>query len=483
MIKFRLHDPLHIQIELDHEWDFLRALKRHLTEYKDGFQYSPKYKTGRWDGKICVMNTYNRTFPYGLFTEVLRFLKKNFPDLDYYVSDSVKRLFKGIDASPEWNLLYEPHDYQEDCILTPLKYSKGIIRAATAAGKSLMIAYILRELLQENEIQQGVIIVPNKGLIKQFHEDLLEYGIDPDLIGEYWQKEKQIDKPIVVSTWQSLNLNKKEMKRFGCVIVDEVHGAKAQVLKELLAQATTANYRYGFTGTMPTDRLDTMNIVSYLGPVLRDYGSKKLAEMGYVNECLIKQVQLNYEDTISGDYNDVREAIFQNRYRMGLIRHLINASDKSILVLVERVEKEGEVLEGYLKNSPELYDREIVFLSGRDDADEREAWRKYADNNDNIVLIATYQIFQVGINIKSLQNLILAVPSKSKIRVLQSIGRTLRKMLHKGVAIIWDVVDNVKFLDDHAEMRMRHYTMEGFEVEEYELFENVDITYELRRLE
>lgn len=483
MIRFLLYDKLNIQIELDHEWEFLRALKRHLTEYKDGFQYSPKYKTGKWDGKICVMNTYNRTFPYGLFTEVLRFLKKNFPEIKYYISDSVKGVFKGTNAVPDWDLLYEPHDYQEDCILTSLRFSKGIIRAATASGKSLMISYILRELLIQRAVQQGAIIVPNKSLIKQFHNDMLEYGIRPDLIGEYWEEEKQIHKPIVVSTWQSLNNNQHEMKRFGCVVVDEVHGAKAQVLKELLAQATTGVYRFGFTGTMPTDRLDNMNIVSYLGPILREYGSKKLAEMGYINECLIKQVKIEYEDTVRGNYNDVRETVFSNRYRMGLIRHLVNASDKSILVLVERVEKEGEVLEDYLKNSPELEDREIMFLSGRDDADEREAWRKYADSNDNIVLIATYQIFQAGINIKSLQNLILAVPSKSKIRVLQSIGRTLRKSLRKGVAVIWDIVDNVPFLDDHAEIRMRHYTMEGFEVEEYGLYEDSDITYKLRRIE
>jgi superfamily II DNA or RNA helicase len=173
-----------------------------------------------------------------------------------------------------------------------------------------------------------------------------------------------------------------------------------------------------------------------------------------------------------GDYNEVKDAIFNNTYRMGIVRNIVRSVNGNILLLVGKVEDEGEVLKNNLIESGMFDGYRIEFLSGKDNANDREMWRKYMDSHNKVILIATYGIFQQGINIKSLRNLILASPFKSKIRVLQSIGRTLR--LHadkKEGAFVFDICDDVKYLSEHSDVRLRHYNKEGFDIVEHFLLE------------
>jgi superfamily II DNA or RNA helicase len=477
VVNLELHDPLHVRIDTEN-WDYLRGVKEHLTHYVDGFKFMPLYKTGQWDGTISLLNGADRTIPYGLTLELLKYHKREWSELPNIVSPDVKSLFQGMTPNYEKNLLWEPYDYQDDCISACLKTSKGIIRSATASGKSLMISYVQRALFNQAKIKNGIIIVPSIGLVTQFYEDMQDYGINMDYVGRVGDDWKEWDNPCVISTWQSLNNVPHHIERMDSVIVDEVHGAKAQVLGELLQQATNARWRYGFTGTMPNQRLDCLQVMSYLGPILREYGSVELAKLGYVAKCKINMVRIDYDMHIKSKtpYNDVKDAVFTNNYRMGVIRNIIKDSDGSVLLLVGKVEDEGEVLKRVLREAPELEGYEVEFLSGKNKAKDREAWRKYMDSKNNVLLIATYGIFQQGINIKSLRNLILASPFKSKIRVLQSIGRALR--LHadkKDGAIVWDLCDNTKFLDRHADARLKHYNIEGFEIVEHYLREGQDI--------
>ena len=466
MVEFILKDPLHVQIETEN-WDYLRSVKDHLSYYVDGYKFMPLYRCGQWDGKTSLFNSVDRTIPYGLMLELLKFHKKEWYDLPYTLSDDVKRLFVGNKPEYEKNLTFEPYEYQDDCISTCLKTSKGIIRSATASGKSLMISYLTKGLWENNAIENAIIIVPSIGLVTQFYGDMEEYGLDMSLIGRVGDDWREWDKEIVISTWQSLNNVPEKMERMDLVIVDETHGCKAKVLCELLKQSPKAKYRYGFTGTMPSSVLEQMQVQSYLGPVLREYGSVELAKLGYVAECKINMVYVNYKTKppSKSTYNEVKDIVFNNPFRLGIIKNIILKTDGNILLLVGKVEDEGEVLKQLLQDDP-LFDKfDVEFLSGRDSGDEREKWRKYMDTSNNTILIATYGIFQQGINIKSLSNLILVSPFKSKIRVLQSIGRTLR--LHadkKNGAVIWDVCDNVKHLDKHAAARLKHYSIEGFDV-------------------
>ena len=472
MIRLNLHDNLHIQIETD-DWDYLRAIKDNFSYYAHNYKFMPRYKSGLWDGKISLFNSANQTLPYGLLLDWMKYHKKEWGDIPYELSADVKQLYNGIKPNYKKDLLFTPYEYQEDCINACLKTSKGIIRSATASGKSIMISYTLRALWDSGEIENGIIIVPSIGLVTQFYTDMEDYGIDMSLVGRVGDDWKEWDKPLIISTWQSLQNVPEHMERMDVIFVDEVHGAKANVLTGLLKQAPRARFRFGFTGTMPSSLLDQNQVKSYLGPILKEYGSVELAKLGYVAKCKINMIYVNYNEKPKGTYNEIKDICFNNTFRLGLIKNIIKDTNGNILLLVGKVEDEGELLKNILKDDEELKNYEIEFLSGRDNSTDREKWRKYMDTTNNIVLIATYGTFQQGINIKSLSNLILASPFKSKVRVLQSIGRTLR--LHadkKNGAVIWDICDRVKYLDKHADTRMKHYDMEGFEVIDHELQES-----------
>jgi superfamily II DNA or RNA helicase len=438
----------------------------------------PQYRAGGWDGTVSLFNKLSRTIPYGLLFDLLKHHKKlraqgaELPQIQ--IDPEVKALFKGPKVEIVDTLTLKPYDYQLDCIEAALSHTKGIIRSATASGKSLMIAYILETLNNHDTKNRSIIIVPTKGLINQFVEDLTDYGIDRAKIGTVFAGSKQFHKKIVVSTWQTLARNHNKLKLYNTIIVDEVHGVKSHELKKIVSKAKEAQYRLGFTGTMHSGELDNLNVKSFLGPVLRDYSAGKLAEMGHIAECTVNVINIIYRDNeerFQGEYNDVKEQLFNNGYRLNALTNLVQCLDDTVLLLVGKVEKEGAVLRDYFRE--QNLDKEVVFLSGKTSTDEeREFWRKEASKRKDLIVIATYGIFQLGINIPPLKYLILVSPFKSKIRVLQSIGRALRKHAEKvHGAQIFDIVDTTKYFEDHGIRRLRHYYTEQFTVREFILNE------------
>lgn len=457
--------------------NYLSHMINDFTSYVEGFQFMPQYKAGGWNGQTNMIHRFSHTFPYGLLFDVIRNHKKKFHRNRLQVDEDVKALFRGKKLHYEYDLKYFPRPYQKDCIEASLNFTKGIIRSATASGKSLVIAYIIKALLSDKNsgVNRTILIVPSTGLIKQFHGDLLDYGYSESLIGEVYARKKEWNNPVVISTWQSLKNNQNQLKHCEAVIVDEVHGAKAYQLKKILVNSIHCNYRLGFTGTMHSNILDNWNVKSFLGPIIKEYPSGLLAEQGYVSECNVHMVNMEYmQEEWEGDYNEVKDEVFNRPYRMSLIKQLVCELDHNVLLLVGKVEKEGEVLKEVLNGCG----KEVEFLSGRDDVALREKWRKACMDRKDIALIATYGIFQQGINIPNLKYIVLASPFKSKIRVLQSVGRALRTHTDKeNGAHIFDIVDHVKFFKKHGDIRLRYYDSEKFGVEEYVFHEGDTIDF------
>uniref|UniRef100_A0A6M3JZ61 Putative type III restriction enzyme n=1 Tax=viral metagenome TaxID=1070528 RepID=A0A6M3JZ61_9ZZZZ len=469
MIWVRLLDILRIQIETD-DIDYLKDVKENFTFYVDGFRFMPQYRAGGWNGKTCLLNTANRSLPYGLLTDLISFHKKNHPDKKLVIDEEVKKLFKGPELKIKYDLSLKPWSFQKDCIRSALKYTRGIIRSATASGKSLVISYIVKTLKENNICEKQIIVVPTQSLVEQFYDDMIEYGIDKKSIGRVYTKYKDWDSDIVISTWQTLSKNHERLNNYDTIIIDEVHQCKALQLRKILAKSKRAKYRLGFTGTLHAGNLDNLNTKAYLGPIIREYPSGLLAEEGYISKCKVKVINVDYLSEYSGNYNDIKDDIFKNNYRLGIIHDIIKLLNHNILILVGKVKSEGDFLKQYLSTFNDIK-KEIVFLSGRDDVNIREKWRKECENRTDIVIIATYGIFQLGINIPSLRYIIFASPFKSKIRILQSIGRSLRKYSDKEYATIFDIADNVKYLDKQGPSRLRHYHSEGFNVEEISMKE------------
>ena len=479
MIRISKYNDLNFRIETEDD-DYLSIMRGEFTRKVQNFMFVPSYRSGKWNGMVCMIDKWKHTFPYGLLFDYIRAHKKLYPKLPIKIEQEAKDLFSGQKMKIKYDLpTHKPRPYQKDCIEACLEYAKGIIRSATASGKSLVIAYIIKILLDNNLIKKAVIIVPSKGLIAQFYGDLIDYGLDPKMVGMAFSQKKQWDRTIVISTWQTLSNYPDEAEKFECIIADETHGAKAHEMKKILGENTNnAKYRFGFTGTMHARDLDNWNTKAYLGPIIREYPSGLLAEQGYISKCTVNMMNIEYIERGEwhGDYHSIRDSVFANDYRMRLIRNLTKKLDHNVLVLVDKVEKEGEPLKQFLSDS---VNKEVIFLSGKDDVKIREKWRKECMKRKDICLIATYGIFQSGINIPNLKYIILASPFKAKIRVLQSIGRALRKHSNKEDtgAQIFDIHDHTKFFEKYGNIRSRYYETEGFEVKESVFHEGDDILF------
>lgn len=469
---------MNLKIDSD-DVDYLEEMYVQFTRRAKNFQFVPAYKAGHWDGYVHMIDQFRATFPYGILLDYIRVHKKQFPHCKLELDPEVKQIFKGPAIQIKYDLdlpenITEVRPYQKDCIESALKYSKGIIRSATASGKSLVIAYIIHNLMRENIVKKSLIIVPTTSLITQFYQDLLDYSFDQKRLGVVFSKRKQWDRDIIISTWQSLSKNHDKLKMFDGVIVDECHQGKAHEIKKILQNVPNAKYRIGFTGTLHSSELDNWNTKAFLGPVIREYPAGLLAEQGYISKATINMIHVKYQNKDwSGSYHDVRDAVFQTPFRLKLIKGLAHKVDHNILLLVDKVEKEGELLRDYLERDKE-FNKEVVFLSGRDDVMLREKWRKECMKRKDIALIATYGIFQMGINIPNLKYIALAAPFKAKIRILQSIGRALRKYANKLEfgAQIFDIVDHTKFFKKYGDIRYRFYNQEKFEITEENAIEN-----------
>jgi superfamily II DNA or RNA helicase len=475
MITVCKHDPLNIQINTDNI-QYLRDVRDYFSDYVEGFMHMPAFKNSGWDGKVSMMNVSKRTLPYGLLIDFIRFHKKEHPELELKIEEDALSFFRGPDYHTTYNLKYVPHYYQDDCIKAGLHYRRGIIRSATASGKSLIISYIIKTLFENKVCKKALIIVPTISLVEQFYSDMIEYGYFKDkMLGRVYEKYKEFDKRVVISTWQTLSKNHMFLPEFDIVICDETHGAKAYEVKKILEKTTLASYRLGFTGTLPDPKVDNWNVKSYLGPVIREYGAGQLGEEGFISKANIIVIDIKYQNEYKGTYDEVKEQIFKNPFRLNVMREITNYVKGNVLFLVGMVEREGAMLKEYLEKNSE--EKEIVFLHGASKVEEREYWRKECEVRNNVVLIATYGIFQQGINIPSLKYIVLASPYKSKIRVLQSIGRGLRTHENKkDGAYIFDIFDDCKYLYDHGIKRERHYHKEGFDVRDIVVQEGDDLS-------
>ena len=220
-IEFKLYDPLNIQIETK-EYDYIRDVQEHLSDYVPGYRFMPRFRVGGWNGKISLFKKHIRSFPYGLILMVLKFTKSQFPELDYTITDEVKSLFNGYKIKDyNYNLLLTPYEYQQSCIESSINKSKGIIVVATAGGKSLIISYIIDIINKCDKNNKSLIIVPTLQLVDQFKGDLVEYGIPHTNIGMVNSSRKEFDMKIVVSTWQSLKNQLEKLPLFNTVIADE----------------------------------------------------------------------------------------------------------------------------------------------------------------------------------------------------------------------------------------------------------------------
>jgi superfamily II DNA or RNA helicase len=436
--------------------------------------HMPAYKLGRWDGCVRYCDIGGRTY-----FQLLDKLVPIITDEGYEIEIIDHRQpwsfeFSKVEQTSYDNVAWPKRhpaegqpiilrDYQVEIINKFLENTQCLQEIATGAGKTLITAVLSHKC---EEYGRTIVIVPNKDLVVQTEKDYKNLGLD---VGVLYGDRKEYDKTHTICTWQSLSILEKKSKNYeadfpidqflenvACVMVDEVHKAKADVLRNLLSGVfASVPIRWGLTGTIPKEEYDAVGCTCSLGPVVGKMSSKELQDMGVLADLDISILQLQDGMIQFGNYAQELKWLVTDEKRLKEISEIIKgvAVNGNTLVLIDRIAT-GERLE-------EL-NTDWVFVSGSMKQADRQENYDDVSQMDNKVIVATYGVAAVGINIPRIFNLVMLEPGKSFVRVIQSIGRGIRKASDKDYVNVLDLTSNLKYSKRHLTKRKVFYKEQGF---------------------
>lgn len=375
------------------------------------------------------------------------------------------------------------YDYQEISLQEFIKNGRGISILATSAGKTLVLGGLCKSVLARYPFYKILIIVPNIGLLSQTYYSFLD-EFDIDNI-ERWGDDNipTWTKNIIIANSQILTSNiqetLKKVKNYNVVIVDEVHriGEKKNQISKVIHNIDTP-FKFGLTGTLPDNLLSAWNVIGKIGPVLYEKSSYELRQQGTITDVEVKVIKCIHStqpplppppifpNTLapSAYYEEEIKFIINHPKRNNLIKKICEQVDGNILVLVDRTIY-GDNLLDTLKDST----KKCFFIRGKTETEDRDIIKALMETETNIVCVAMSSIFSTGVSIKNLHYALFAYIGKSNVKVIQSIGRTLRKHPTKDKAIIYDIADDLKYSEDHLDQRKRHYQKQIIDVKTKEI--------------
>ena len=463
----------------------IMELSGYFTFDVPGAKFTPAYRNKMWDGKIRLLNTMTCLLYAGLNDYVKEFAdKRNYQVI--YKSDFSADEFSLKEAMEFISTLklpekFTPRDYQIGAFTHAVRNRRSLLLSPTASGKSFII-YLLTRYYHARTL----IIVPTTSLVSQLASDFSDYGFVSDKFVHriFAGQDKQTDKPITISTWQSIyKMPKEYFQQFDVVIGDEAHLFKAKSLTSILSKLDNCRYRFGFTGTLDGTQTHKLVLEGLFGPVRKVTTTSELIEQKHLAEFKIKAIVLSYPDEIrqmiarSADYQAEMDYIVRLDARNKFIRNLTLSLEGNTLLLFQYVEKHGKVL--FDRIVQEAKDRKVFYVSGEVDGEEREEIRKIVETEKNAIIVASFGTFSTGVNIRNLHNVVFSSPSKSKIRNLQSIGRGLRKSDSKDSATLYDIADDMSWKSKknftllHFMERIKIYNEEKFPYKIYNVTLNI----------
>ena len=464
-----IRDEVNIKIEgLD--LDVRRELVKKFKYDVPYARYLPAVRLGRWDGKVAYFQLGGSTY-VNLLPDIIPILEKHNYDIElddqreYTTTFEFDQVTETTYQNRSWTkghpLEGQPillRDYQVEIVNNFLANPQCLQEVATGAGKTIMTAALSDAV---SKYGRSIVIVPNKSLVTQTEKDYINMELD---VGVYFGDRKEYGRSHTICTWQSLNnLLKNTKNGIGdctiqeflqdvvCVIVDEVHMAKADALKTLLTGVMAqVPIRWGLTGTIPKELFESQSLLVSLGPVISKLAASELQDRGVLAQCHVNVVQL--VDTVEHkNYQSELKYLLEEPGRLDAIAQLVLQVNETgnTLVLVDRVAAGQELVS-------RLGDR-AVFVSGATKAKARQdEYDEVAISTDKII-VATYGVAAVGINIPRIFNLVMLEPGKSFTRVIQSIGRGIRKAEDKDHVQIWDITSTCRFSKRHLAKRKTFY--------------------------
>lgn len=450
--------------------EYLSVIREHFSVEDKDQVFKRRFSVGyRPPTRKYVITPQGRFEPRFLFC-ILDFLKEQKVSFNLEMTEEFKKVLSSPPLQQELVRFNLPlRDYQEESLLKALEYRSGIILLPTSAGKTLVMGTLVASILKQHPLKT-LVLVPNIQLVTQSYSDFIEYGIPEEEVTMWTGNHvPNPEASIVISNVQILQSEKQDLsllKKIGLLLVDEVHVCKKTNLINKIIDEIPAKYRFGFTGTLPDSPLDQWNIFGKFGRVIYQKKSIDLRDQKYISEVSVAVLKLFYKHlpnfSQASSLNPIQayeeEIQFLQNYpfRNNIIAKIVNKVDKNILIMVDRI-LHGEEL---FKVLSEKTNKQVYFVHGNVEVEEREKIRALMESSDNVACIAISRIFSTGINIKNLHHIVFASIGKARIKIIQSIGRTLRKHASKKKATIFDLWDNLKYGNNHTLERLNLYETE-----------------------
>jgi superfamily II DNA or RNA helicase len=454
----------------------IREMSDYFTFDVPSAKFHPSYKMGAWDGKIRLLNYKDHTIYAGLISHIATFCRERGYGLTYDGdADENFSLKEANEFVETLGLPFKPRDYQMEAFVAAVRKRRMLLLSPTGSGKSLII-YMLIKLYLTRHDRKHLIIVPSTSLVAQMKKDFKSYGLQGSPIHQIMSgRDKQTDKPIVISTWQSLyKMPKSYFDQFGTVVVDECHGVKSKSITNIMTKMTNTPYRFGTTGTLDGTLTNKLVIEGLLGEVRKVTATASLIEEKVLSDFVVKAIVLKHQEKVAADlkYQEEVDYLVSSEARNKFIKNLVLSLEGNTLVLFNYVEKHGVPL--FKSIYEERQDgRKVYFVYGGTELSKREDVRAIVETEKNAIIIASSGVYSQGINIKRLHNVVFTHPGKSRVRTLQSIGRALRRVDDEE-AVLYDIVDDLtngrktrNFSLKHYQERFAIYKSEKFKVKTY----------------
>lgn len=478
-IYVKYKDEVHMRVVCE-ETSVEFELSDHFKFKAKNFQFHPKFKARIWDGSIRLYNRSTKELYLGLLPDLFKFAKERNYGLE--IDPEILNLEQGTKPDITEFLKsitkFEHRDYQIDAVKEAIEKERLLLLSPTASGKSLIIYSILRYF-----DVPSLLIVPTINLVGQMRTDFkdyangTEYNVDSNTHEIFSGKEKETNKQITISTWQSLaKIPKEYFSKFKLVIVDECHLAQATSLKNILEKMTETKYRFGTTGTLSGMVTDKMVVSGLLGQVFDVTTTKKLMDQGHLATLAVNCVILKYTEeerkaAKKFAYVDEVDFILSHEKRNKFLTNLVLSLEQNTMLLFNFVERHGKVLQEMIETKLKSINsnRKVFFIYGKTDAEARNDARAIVEKETNAIIIASAGVFSTGVNVKNLTNIVFAHSGKSRVRTLQSIGRVLR-IGDVNYAKLYDVADDLHW-KSHMNYGLKHLTerMKMYNEQEFSL--------------
>jgi len=447
--------------------DNFEDIREHFSVKNENAFFMKRFGRGFAPSRIYAI-TPTGLFEPGLFYDVMHYIYRMYPEMQFNISDDVKQVCKPElkNALTYDKLSIQLRDYQKEIVNQAISFGRGIIKLGTGGGKTLTIASLLSSFYySKQEKMKCLLVVPDLGLVKQTFDDFNQYGVPFKITKWTGSIDPDLTSNVIIANMgviQSRYGDEKWIEDVDMLVVDECHKLKkGNKICKVINKIKTF-HKYGLTGTLPDSKIDEWNIKGKIGNVFYEKNSFELRIENYLANAEIKIIEIKYAtkpvtNPTVNDFRNELDFIYKSKFRNEIIKAVSLKCNNNVLILVNHI-AHGDELYKYLESK--LPERKVYFIRGEVDVDERARVIKEMEKNNNVVCVAISAIFSTGVNIKNLHMIVFAAGGKSFIRTIQSIGRGLRLNPNKEKLVIIDLADQLEYSKSHADRRQEIYVQE-----------------------